>query len=263
MNAGKRGMRAAALLMLVLSLGGCAAHTWAPGPGMSAADFEPAKARCSLLARHSGGDFAAFGSESYVAGAALGHAIGESAQAQRDFNDCMLAAGWRIADQPAAAAAAAPQDPRIARLKEIRAELTTCINAIRAKPTYASLQPHLIDLNTGRYTMVQLADERIPTPEESRLLTAYVDERASCTDNFVAAGSQILPSAAPILAQERSDSQALLLLLVKRQTYLGRSGATVAAVAGSRRGKAAHYPLMNGAREFLRHESHGDPPRLA
>jgi hypothetical protein len=60
---------------------------------MSAADFEPAKARCSLLARHSGGDFAATGSESYVAGAALGHAIGESVRTQQDFNDCMLASG--------------------------------------------------------------------------------------------------------------------------------------------------------------------------
>jgi hypothetical protein len=187
---------------------------------MSAADFEPAKARCSLLARHSGSDFTAFGSESYVAGAAVGHVIGESVRTQQDFNDCMLAGGWRIADQPNAAA---PQDPRIARLKEIRAELTTCINAIRAKPIYASLQPHLIDLNIGRYTMAQLADERIPTPEESRLLSAYVDERDSCTDNFAATGSQILPAAAPILAQERSDGQALLVLLVKRQLTWGEA----------------------------------------
>jgi hypothetical protein len=106
-SSGKRSIRAWGVVMLVLSLGACAAHTWAPGPGMSAADFEPAKARCSLLARHSGSDFAAFGSESYVAGAAVGHVIGESVRTQQDFNDCMLAGGWRIADQPATAAPAA------------------------------------------------------------------------------------------------------------------------------------------------------------
>jgi TonB family protein len=202
-------------------LTGCvASHEWAPGPGMGAAEFEQAKARCSLEARHSGSGFAAIGSPAFVGAAALGATIGSSNRTQQDFNDCMLAGGWRIADQ---LAAAAPQDQGIARLTEIRAELTACINVIRAKPTYASLQPHLIDLNTGRYTMAQLADERIPTPEESRLLTAYVDERASCTDNFVTAGSQILPVAAPILAQEKSDGQAVLLLLVKRQLTWGEA----------------------------------------
>jgi hypothetical protein len=74
---------------------------------MSAADFEPARARCSLFARHGGSGFVAVGSENYVAGAALGHAIGESIRAQRDFNDCMSASGW-IADGQALSAPIQP-----------------------------------------------------------------------------------------------------------------------------------------------------------
>jgi hypothetical protein len=75
---------------------------------MSAADFEVAKAQCSLMARHGGSGFAAYGSANFVAGAALGNAIGESVRTQQDFNDCMLAGGWKLADQPSATAAPVP-----------------------------------------------------------------------------------------------------------------------------------------------------------
>jgi hypothetical protein len=101
------------LLAVPLGLGGCA-HTWAPGPGTDIADFEPAKARCSLFARHSGDDFIAMGSQSYVAGASLGYALSESVRAQRDFDDCMVASGWRVADGATAAAQTPPSVQRIA-----------------------------------------------------------------------------------------------------------------------------------------------------
>src|ERR1019366_2275803 len=69
--------------LFCLSVGGCASHTWTPGPGVSMADFEPTKARCSLMASNSGGGFAAYGSQNFVAGAALGNAVGESVRANR------------------------------------------------------------------------------------------------------------------------------------------------------------------------------------
>jgi hypothetical protein len=106
--------RPLALFVSLLTLAGCAGHKWAPGPGMSAVDFEPAKARCSLLARHGGSDFAAYGSPNYVAGAALGHALEEAARTQQDFNDCMLASGWQIADgQPTPAQTTASPPGRV------------------------------------------------------------------------------------------------------------------------------------------------------
>ena len=91
------------LLVSVVVLTGCATHQWAPGPGMNAADFDATKAQCSLMARHGGSGFAAYGSANFVAGAALGNAVGESIRTQQDFNDCMLASGWKIADRPDAA----------------------------------------------------------------------------------------------------------------------------------------------------------------
>jgi hypothetical protein len=53
----------------------CAAYKirkWVAGPGMSAADPEPAKARCSLLARDRRGELSVIGSPGYVTGVAIG-----------------------------------------------------------------------------------------------------------------------------------------------------------------------------------------------
>jgi hypothetical protein len=53
-----------------LLLGGCVTHTFAPGPGMAAADFEPDSAGCRLFARGTdpGFTFGASGSPKFVAG---------------------------------------------------------------------------------------------------------------------------------------------------------------------------------------------------
>lgn len=89
---------------LILALSGCVDHTFAPGPGMSVVSFEPDAARCRLMARgmRSGFGFAAAGSQNFVAasvgGAVLGYAIGSAVEQNANYNDCMEARGWRIAD---------------------------------------------------------------------------------------------------------------------------------------------------------------------
>ena len=39
------------IIILPLMLAGCVQHTFAPGPGMSAADFGPESAQCRLFRR--------------------------------------------------------------------------------------------------------------------------------------------------------------------------------------------------------------------
>jgi hypothetical protein len=98
----------AAAWMMALSLGGCVSHTWVAGPDAHAT-FEEQTAQCRIIARHGETGFYAYGSASYVAGAAIGNAIGNAVQANADFNDCMAANGWEVADQsPAAVPTAAP-----------------------------------------------------------------------------------------------------------------------------------------------------------
>jgi S1-C subfamily serine protease len=95
-------MFAVPLATLVLS--GCVHHTFAPGPGMSALDFEPDQAKCRIFARHATSDYevSAYGSPkfvaAYTASAALAGAIGSAIEQNQNFNDCMQARGWRIAD---------------------------------------------------------------------------------------------------------------------------------------------------------------------
>jgi membrane-associated protease RseP (regulator of RpoE activity) len=91
---------APALFLLV----NCANHTWAPGPGMAAANFEPDSAQCRLFARGSNPQhsYDAYGSPKFVAasmaGMILADAIGDAVRSNENFNDCMQAHGWRVAD---------------------------------------------------------------------------------------------------------------------------------------------------------------------
>jgi hypothetical protein len=96
------------LVTAVITLGGCAVHNFAPGPGMSAYDFEPQAAECRLFARSGGHAVAAFGRPAYVAGALIGSAIGQAVRQQNDYNDCMQARGWRVVDGVQAPATTLP-----------------------------------------------------------------------------------------------------------------------------------------------------------
>jgi PDZ domain len=97
-------MRKLTSIIVVTLLGGCVTHTFVPGPGMSAIDFEPDSAQCRLFSRgaQTGFAFGASGSPQYVGaamgGAALGYAIGSAVEKNQNFNDCMQAHGWRVAD---------------------------------------------------------------------------------------------------------------------------------------------------------------------
>lgn len=98
-----RGLSACLLVSAVL-LGGCVTHSFVPGPGMATIDFEPDSAQCRLFARgaRTGFAFGAAGSPRFVGaamgGAAIGYAIGSAIEKNQNFNDCMQARGWRVAD---------------------------------------------------------------------------------------------------------------------------------------------------------------------
>lgn len=103
-------IRLAALAGL-LAVAGCVQHVWAPGPDAHGT-FAEQSARCRLMARADERGYIAFGSSSYVAGAAIGNAIGNAVRAQADFNDCMAASGWLAVDAaPASAEATAAGAP--------------------------------------------------------------------------------------------------------------------------------------------------------
>lgn len=211
------------LVMVSLLMGGCVAHTWAPGPGMSVADFEPAKARCSLMARNAGSDFVAVGSTSYVAGAAIGHGIGEAVKANQNFNDCMVASGWRVADGRTMAA----QNTAVSQLKTAKAQVATCIAAVRNRPEYAPLLPHYTGLASGQLSMKQLTDEGTPSPTEAKLIAAYMDDIAPCFAEFVGAVARLSPQAGQVLMAMKSSVDNVNVSLIERKLTWGEAAQRV------------------------------------
>lgn len=86
----------AVLLLVAVSLAGCVTAETAdyvqiaPGPTQ---DY--AMALCRIHSQGTQTGFVAFGSSSYVAGAAIGNAIGNAIAADRFIRDCMTLQGWK------------------------------------------------------------------------------------------------------------------------------------------------------------------------
>jgi len=99
-----RRRRCTILFGTLCLLSACANHTFAPGPGKSALDYEPDAAKCRLFSRGANPDFAfaASGSPRFVAGstvgAAIGYGIATAIRTNENYNDCMELNGWRVAD---------------------------------------------------------------------------------------------------------------------------------------------------------------------
>ena len=86
----------AIFLAAALALGGCAPMVF-DKPGATQADFSEDSAKCRLMARGMNpGGFYAQGSASFVAGAAVGNAIGTAANQRATYKDCMMAAGYTV-----------------------------------------------------------------------------------------------------------------------------------------------------------------------
>jgi hypothetical protein len=77
---------------------GCAPTIW-DKPGGTQAQFNQESARCQLVAQGmNSGDFYAQGSQSFVAGAALGNAIGTAIGTAATYRNCMMATGYTPRD---------------------------------------------------------------------------------------------------------------------------------------------------------------------
>ena len=219
---------------------GCvASHAWAPGPHQSAANFTETSGRCKLVsmgAANSGGELAyAQGSPqfvgSYLGAVTIAGAVGAHNRGQGTYNACMEANGFVEADN------LSPANPRVAQVAEIVSQGKVCVQTIKDKPVYASLRPYLLE--GDKYTPAQLANTSMPTPAESQLLAAYIDEGRTCTDRYVPEIAKVSPTVAQVLTQAYADMRATQLLVVSRQLNWGEA---------ARR----NQQTMDAAREKLR-----------
>jgi hypothetical protein len=85
-----------------------------PGP-----NFEIAEAQCNLMAMGAERGHIAYGSPSFVAGAAVGSAIGNSMRRSYVRKNCMVLQGWK--DVPIKGQPVAANPARIGKVKPVRA----------------------------------------------------------------------------------------------------------------------------------------------
>lgn len=78
---------------VILPLAGCVSHQWAYGPTASM-PFEQASGECKLTAMGAEQGSIAIGRPSFVAGAALGSAIGNAVRVNAAYNACLEAQGF-------------------------------------------------------------------------------------------------------------------------------------------------------------------------
>lgn len=96
-----------AIAVVAVALCGCVNHMWAPGPGVTK-PFGQASGQCKLIAMGTEQGFLAVGNANYVAGAALGNAIGNAVRTNTAYNACMEAEGFvAVENQPQPAVAQA------------------------------------------------------------------------------------------------------------------------------------------------------------
>lgn len=81
------------MVAAAVTLSACV-HRFDPPPGVSTVQMMQDAAKCRYLARHGGASFAAVGDPNFVAGAAVGSAIGNGIRAANDYNDCMEMQGY-------------------------------------------------------------------------------------------------------------------------------------------------------------------------
>lgn len=142
--------------------------------------------------------------------------MGEAIRAQADFNDCMSASGWIVADTKKGSAKLTK--PQIGIMRD---ELKNCIEVARNKPKYAALLPHLRATSDGRYTLVQMADNSYPSVEESGLLAAFGDEEDVCREITLAQIAASNPGAAQSLRLANAKGRDLELDLINRKITWG------------------------------------------
>jgi hypothetical protein len=179
-------------LAAALALGGCAPMVF-DKPGATQADFSEDSAKCRLVARGMNpGGFYAQGSASFVAGAAVGNAIGTAANQRATYKDCMMAAGYTV-ESPQVQALTLSAKPIVARL-------SVCFRSAYDAPAADVIRAKLV-LDATKATAEQLSDPSYATGAEIAALNALHPRVKQCQQDALAALTPVAPAIVPVLSE--------------------------------------------------------------
>jgi len=109
------------------------------------------------------------------------------------------------------------------------AQFKACTLAVRARPEFAPLLPHLPDPMTEQFSMAQMTNEARPTAQEAALLAAASDAQSGCFRTVVAEVQSVRPDVATIMGNSRATVLQVQAQLVERRITWGGVCATAAA----------------------------------
>jgi hypothetical protein len=115
---------------------------------------------------------------------------------------CLLSAiGFGLAVSSSASAQSVQQqvDQARAAMQDARMLYMSCAGAVVQKPAYRPLLPHTQNLDTGKHTAAQLADETFPSAADAALLAARFNDFNECRAQYLAVVSPVRPDLVPIV----------------------------------------------------------------
>lgn len=99
-----------------------------------------------------------------------------------------------------------------------------CIQKIEANPAYKVLMPHTsLNFVTNPPTLIQLADNNVPTDEEIEAIIAAHNETALCRTQIIEDYMKITPGVIPIVVQSYHASDIITVDLIHRKISWGEA----------------------------------------
>jgi len=103
-------------------------------------------------------------------------------------------------------------------------EMTACKIAIYNKPEYDSIRDKLLSPeNKFQPTLAQLADDSVPTKDESNLLIRYHDDILPCRGDALSKVESVAPEFTSAMAVGMAEQDEIQLQLVKRHISWGKA----------------------------------------
>lgn len=199
---------------LTLPLVGCGPTIWTK-PGAGTQEFAADRYSCERDSRQSGG---------------FGTGLVGALQVQEYFNRCLVAHGWEVqgaTPTPRQAAAAAVTSQNQADFRDMK----ICVTRFRENPQYQIIIPNLADINTNKFTMMQITNTQKLTPRESSALLQYTQESSTCWDTFVDSVEKRNVTAAGIFREGFSDVKLARAQAIRREISWGELSAHVEALS--------------------------------
>ena len=113
--------------------------------------------------------------------------------------------------------------------RDVGAEYKACLESVVNEPKFAALLPHTPDLDTGKFTPEQLADERAPTRREAKLFAERHDRLVPCNSRLLKALSTARPDLVPLVVTALAKGDDIEARVVERNISWGKASRLIQA----------------------------------